>query len=231
MDGLPVNPLPTSPLDDPSPPARVAARRNTPPVGLAQVPQTLRGVEESVWELLQHGISDRFSALHTLTLGTVTEDGFPEQRIVVPRALDPASRVLRFNTDLRSPKFGQINANPRVAMTGYDACSKVALRMAGLAMTEVGTDHARTVWDRMRPMSRECYRVGLPPSSPVSSPDESPLQDVSEADAFENFALVHVTLIRIEWLYLRHGGHMRAKLIWSQDAGPGTAPDATWLVA
>jgi hypothetical protein len=42
---------------------------------------------------------------------------------------------------------------------------------------------------------------------------------------------VHVTLIRIEWLYLRHGGHMRARLSWYEQGAPGAAPEATWLVA
>ena len=205
--------------------------RNTPPPGLPQVPRTLSGVEENAWQLLRRGIKDRRSAFHTLTLATVTADGVPEMRVVVLREIDRERRLLRFNTDLRTPKFTQLSANPRVALQGYDPRRKVALRLAGLARTETGTERVRSVWDGMKEMSRECYRVGQPPSTPIDAPDASPLHGFSEAEAFGNFALVDVTLTRLEWLYLRHGGHMRARLDWPDDAEPGSAPEATWLVA
>ncbi|MEM8877759.1 MAG: pyridoxamine 5'-phosphate oxidase family protein [Pseudomonadota bacterium] len=205
--------------------------RNTPPPGLPQVPRTLSGVEESAWQLLRRGTKDRRSAFHTLTLATVASEGLPEMRVVVLREVDRERRLLRFNTDLRTPKFAELTANPRVAIQGYDPRRKVALRLAGIARTEAGTERVQAVWDGMKDMSRECYRVGQSPSTPIPSPEESPLHGLSEEEAFANFALVDVVLTRLEWLYLRHGGHMRARVTWPDDAAPGSAPDATWLVA
>jgi pyridoxamine 5'-phosphate oxidase len=212
-------------------PELLTRRRNAPPPGLPQVPRTLSGVEENAWQLLRKGVKDRRSAFHTLTLATVTDDSVPDLRVVTLREVDRGRRLLRFNTDLRAPKFRQMTSNPHIALQGYDPRRKVALRIAGIARTEAGTDRVRQVWNDMKDMSRECYRVGQPPSTPILSPDDSPLHTFSEEEAYANFALVDVALTRIEWLYLKHGGHMRARLDWPADAPENSAPEATWLVA
>ena len=47
-------------------------------------------------------------------------DGAPKVRTVVIRSLDETNGLIRFNTDLRSRKAAEIDADSRVTLLGYD---------------------------------------------------------------------------------------------------------------
>jgi pyridoxine/pyridoxamine 5'-phosphate oxidase len=183
------------------------------------------------WRLLEAGAAERGSPFHTPALVTVAADGAPAARTVVLRAADPAARALRCHTDLRSAKVPQIVAEPRVALLFYDAGRKIQLRVSGVARLHSGDDTARAVWARLPDGSRRTYLVappGRPSPEPTSgmpsAPEEGGSSEEDTEPGFANFAVLHIDVQRIEWLYLAARGHRRAVFTW-----PGGTLSATWL--
>ncbi len=117
--------------------------------------ETLR----EAWRLLERGVTERRSPFHTPALASVREDGSPSIRTLVLRAVDRDTRTLRFHTDVRSGKFREITAQPRVALHFYDPTRKVQMRVDGRARLHKGDAIAAAAWRATRPFSRACYRV------------------------------------------------------------------------
>jgi hypothetical protein len=160
--------------------------------------------------------------MHTPAVATTGLDGRPQVRTVVLRGLDVASRSLRFHTDRRSGKFGELSADPRIAVLGYDAGRKVQLRIGGVATLHADSDVAERAWAGSRPMSMMCYRQARSPGSALFT---AQIDDATLPDGRENFTVVVVTITEVEWLYLAAQGHRRARFTW----GPDEALSATWL--
>lgn len=174
------------------------------------VPGTLDGVLDRVWSLLEDGAANRHSAFHTPTIATTGDDGFPRSRTVILREAHRDENRLRFNTDLRAPKYAQMQVNPDIALHVYDAIQKTQVRVTGSVTLSAGDARSRSVWDAMQNMSRECYRLGCAPGSQMGDPAGVPRDTLDNAEAYANFAVADVAVKTIDWLYLRHDGHMRA---------------------
>ncbi len=167
----------------------------------------LAEVIEQVWSELGRGAGEARHPFHTPALAT-TEMGVPAVRTVVLRAADAETGSLACHTDLRSPKVPQLLANPEVAWLFYDREQKVQLRLAGEASLHHRDALANSRWERSRPRSRACYRQDLAPGAPADSEPCTPWQ---AEQGFANFAVVKCSIREIDWLYLRAGGHLRAR--------------------
>lgn len=178
------------------------------------------------WRLLRRGATDRHSAFHTPTVATLGRDGAPSLRTVVLRAADTDARLLRFHTDVRSSKFAEIEAAPRVAMHFYDAAKKIQLRVDGIASLHRDDQVASQAWEATRPFSRLCYQSELAPGTVVDRPRASQTDASTEISALarDNFAAVCISIRAIEWLYLAAHGHRRARFTWQVDRR-----QAVWL--
>ncbi len=178
------------------------------------------------WRLLVQGARDRRAAFHTPVVASLRGDGRPGVRTVVLRAVDPDLRVLRFHTDRRSTKHGEIAADPRVAMLFYDPAAKVQICIDGLAARHASDEIADLAWRQTKPMSRACYRVSPGPGTLIEDPSAAIGGDAGDGEAGrENFAAITVAIDAVEWLYLAARGHRRARFRWD-----GQALSATWLV-
>ena len=176
----------------------------------------LADVIDSAWRLLGRGSADRRSPLHTPVVASAG-DGGPDARVMVLRAADRASATLRFHTDARSPKCAALDG-AAVAVLGYHPGEAVQLRLRGRArVVRTGADVDR-IWAQSTPFARRCYLVenapgtvlaapasGLPAGVEGRAPEEAKL-----VAARENFALVMVDVMEIDWLHLAQGGHRRA---------------------
>ncbi|MEM6382361.1 MAG: pyridoxamine 5'-phosphate oxidase family protein [Pseudomonadota bacterium] len=177
--------------------------------------------------LLSRGVKDRRSAFHTLTVATANADGSIEQRTVVNRGFDRTNRTLRFHTDTRAPKLAQLRDNPRASVHIYDARAKIQVRLAAVARVHLDTELHQTAWDATRPFSRECYRVVATPGTKVPSPEDLAFLAADDPDAGKNhFAAVTLQIHSLEWLYLAHQGHRRAKFAWDKEG----QLSSSWLV-
>lgn len=185
----------------------------------------LEGTRLEAWKLLTRGVADRRSPFHTPTIATVGLDGAPRMRTVVLRAAEPSARLLRFHTDARSGKVAEIARDPRVGVHVYDARSKIQLRLDGIARVHPWpAQRAQAAWDASRPQSRACYAQALAPAAVIAAPHEG---EARAGEGVENFNIVEVEVNAIEWLYLFHAGHRRARFVWESENTqnhPGGAP-------
>ncbi|WP_198372559.1 pyridoxamine 5'-phosphate oxidase family protein [Roseomonas rosulenta] len=178
-------------------------------------PATPQDALADAFRLLSRGVADRRSPFHTPTLATRGLDGAPDLRTVVLRGFDPATRLLRIHTDRRSAKAGEIAADPRAALHGYDAAAQVQIRIAGVASLHLDDATADAAWAASREMSRMCYATPHAPGAPVEEPPPAP-QDAAAGRA--NFAAVTLRIDALDWLLLAAAGHRRARFAWD-DAG------------
>ena len=154
-------------------------------------------------------------------------------RVVVLRAADRDARRLRFHTDARSAKAEELRAQQRVELLFYDPAANLQLRARGDARVERHGPDADAAWAATRLFGRRCYmapeRPGADADRPASGLPEhlegrEPTLAESEAGR-ANFAVVLVTLERLEWLHLAHTGHRRGVLTWD-----GAGWGGRWLL-
>lgn len=179
----------------------------------------------AAWDALCRGAADRRSAFHTPVAATRGLDDQPQARTVVLRAADSSARTLRFHTDRRSPKYAELERDARIQLLFYDAAAKLQIRAPGRAVLHTAGDLADRAWAQSRPFSRACYAQHAAPGSSTGSPLAAPVQEDPE-DGRSVFVAVEVRLNALEWLWLDHAGHRRARHGWN-DAGESIV--ATWL--
>ncbi len=157
---------------------------------------------------------DRKSAMHTPAVITSDIDA----RTMVLREFDAAAWTLRFHTDTRAPKAAAIQADPRVAVLFYDKGAKIQIRVRGTAAILRDAPITQSAWDSGSNFARRCYMgdgPGTPSPEPTSGlPAEFEGVEPSDAQlipARANFAVLLVTMQEIDWLYLAHTGHVRAR--------------------
>jgi pyridoxamine 5'-phosphate oxidase len=197
------------------------------------LPEDLDAILSDIWTRWGRGAADRRSAFHTPVVGSVSDDGTPDQRVMVLRKANRASDSLRFHTDIRSTKARQIAAQNMVSVLGYDPGAKVQIRANGSATLIQSGPLADAAWAATSPSGRRSYLTTLPPGTasdsatsglPVAFEQAVPTLSESEAGR-DNFAIVVVTLDRLEWLHLASTGHRRAAFTLDENVWTGA-----WLI-
>ncbi|MEO0590623.1 MAG: pyridoxamine 5'-phosphate oxidase family protein [Pseudomonadota bacterium] len=157
---------------------------------------------------------DRKSPMHTPAVITSDVDA----RTMVLREFDSQAWTLRFHTDTRAPKVAPIEADPRIAVLFYDKGAKIQIRVRGTAEILRDAPVTDAAWDAGSNFARRCYMgegpgaasqaptSGLPPKLEGVEPSDEQLEP-----ARANFAVLLVTLRELDWLYLAHTGHARAR--------------------
>jgi pyridoxamine 5'-phosphate oxidase len=187
------------------------------------------------WDLIEPGASKRSSAAHTPVVGTVDGDGVPQLRVMVLREADRNMRRLRFHTDLRSTKIGEIALNSNASVLMYDAGERLQLRLGGKAILATDPEAVNIAWSGSTPFARRCYMSEMAPATPSEGPTSGLPQwiegrqpdEAQLSDARENFALLLFEVHSIEWLFLANMGHRRARWDWQDENSSWTG---RWLV-
>lgn len=180
---------------------------------------------------LNRAAQSRKSPMHVPVVGTADGD----LRMMVLRACDPGIGLLRFHTDARSPKARLIGELGAASVLAFDAAAKVQLRLRGPARIEMAGPAADAAWAASTAFARRCYLAvgapgspapaptsGLPPEVEGICPDEDQL-----LAARENFSVLLIEPITLDWLYLAHDGHRRAQFT---RAAPGQDWQGTWVI-
>jgi pyridoxamine 5'-phosphate oxidase len=177
------------------------------------------------WALLARGVADRRSPFHAPTVASLGLDGRPRARVLILRGCDVAAGTLRFNTDRRTEKFAELGRDPRVSLTGYDAGAKIQIRVEGLASLHTDDVVADAAWQASRQFSRICYGTAPAPGTLLGEGGDFalPSEDAEITAGRANFSTVVITVQTLEWLYLAHAGHRRARF----DVAAGD--DGVWL--
>lgn len=180
---------------------------------------------------LQQAARDRRSAMHMPVVGT--SDG--DLRMMVLRACDPDFAALRFHTDARSPKAGIIGQGDLVSLLAFDPEAKIQIRARGIGRIETSGPVADAAWADASEYARRCYMAEAGPGTPSAEP-VSGLPAAVEGirpsyeqllPARENFAVLLISLTSLDWLYLAHNGHRRAKFSRGE---PGQPWQGTWVI-
>jgi 3-hydroxyisobutyrate dehydrogenase len=194
----------------------------------------LSEIPGAAWAMLRRAVKDRKHAFRTPVLCTVdADDGSPRARTVVLRHADPEGLVLRCHTDRRAGKIEQIGREPMVAWLFYDAKARVQLRIRARARVHLEGEVFEEAWARTALMSRRCYLAPSVPGVSAEGPSANLPEDLLECEPdFErseegrvNFAAIETRVIEMDWLYLRHSGHVRAGFVWGED---GKMSRAEW---
>jgi pyridoxamine 5'-phosphate oxidase len=171
------------------------------------------------WQLLVRGAADRRSPLHTPVVATCDARGAPDARVMVLREARQSDAQLRFHTDSRSDKAQRIGSGAPVSVLAYHPNEHIQLRLAGTGRIDTSSDARMQAWDRTSLYGKRCYLGAVGPGGSSDMPTsglptelegiEPPLERTLPGLA--NFALLWVDIQSIEWLFLAHVGHRRAR--------------------
>jgi pyridoxamine 5'-phosphate oxidase len=171
---------------------------------------------------LSQALKRRDDPFRCLMLANVDSSGQPLLRTVVMRAFDPDRRELSIHTDARSPKVQQLRADPRAAISGYDAERGLQVRLLGTVLVHHNDAVTAERWAALAPMSQAPYAESRAASTPLDAPFEN-ASTLPTTDAMQNMAVLVFAFHGIEVLKLTHAGHARLRI----DFTP--APRAQWL--
>lgn len=191
----------------------------------------LDDVLNDVTERLQRAARDRRSAMHMPVVGT--HDG--DLHMMVLRACDPDFAQVRFHTDARSHKVGTIGTGAPVSLLAFDSEAKVQIRARGMGRIETAGPVVDAAWARADAYARRCYLAEAGPGTAIALPASglpAAIEGIRPNEeqlvpARENFAVLLVALTSLDWLYLAHNGHRRAKF---SRGGPGQPWQGTWVI-
>jgi pyridoxamine 5'-phosphate oxidase len=176
------------------------------------------------WRLLARGTADRRAGFHTMTAATIGLDGRPRARTVILRGVDPLSRTLRFHCDRRTEKFTELSEDPRIALHGYDADTRIQLRIEGRAALHTDDAIAEEAWGRSPSSSRANYGTMPAPGTIIRTGGDYSTTPVGKAAGRDDFCAVLVRIDCLEFLHLAPEGHRRARFRWESGR-----VEATWL--
>lgn len=187
--------------------------------------EDLAAVRQAAFALLAEGVNDRRAAANRPALATAGAGGSPQVRTVVVRAFDPDARTLQIHADRRSGKIAELRVNPNAVLHVYDAARDVQLRLACQVSVHCGGPLHDRAWSAKPQSSRAYYTVTATPGQPIQSPAEGGFSTGHDDKGKENFAVLEVRIMTLEWLYIGPGGHRRARFDWTEGTCHGD-----WLV-
>ncbi len=158
---------------------------------------------------------------------------------MIVRDFEHSARSMTFFTDVRIPKISQIRNDARVSLLFYDPEEKNQMRIEGHAQTVAGGEPTRIAWDALPVPARRDYMADQAPAFVSSIPtsglpeefDHTNVDLASTEHAYENFAIMAVKFVTLDWLFLADSGNRRARHEWSKDETPFRKPcRSAWLV-
>lgn len=193
--------------------------------------QSLLSIEADSWKRIEEGCTTHKHDFHTPVIATVS-DGIPTLRTVVLRKVWTAERKLAFHTDVRSKKIKQLGVNDAIGWLFYSSKDRIQIKLNGSVSIENNSVTTKESWQKTSCSSRKCYLAEQAPG--VVSPfftsglppvfeQRDPTPDESE-DGYKNFAVVITQVDSMEWLWLHHKGHRRARFDYT-----GSALQSQWL--
>lgn len=192
--------------------------------------ETLDEIREDIKRRLIRAGKDRRAAMHTPVVGTADAD----VRVMVLREFESAQWTLRFHTDARSPKCVAVGEGGAVGVLFYDPGAKLQIRARGIGRVVRDGAKVDAAWAASSEYARRCYLAVAAPGAAVDAAT-SGLPEAVEGvrpdaemllPARENFALLMVELQALDWLYLAHDGHRRARF----SRGDGEEWQGCWAV-
>ena len=190
----------------------------------------LAAILADLWDRLEDAATRAKPAFHLPTLCTADAAG-PTGRVVVLRYADRSDGpgTVGCHTDLRSPKVRELRADPRCAWVFYDRAAGLQVRLHGEAAVLTDGPDIDAAWAATAPSARRCYLAPSAPGTPGDEPDANVPPEFARRDptASEsapgraNFAVIRTAAESVDWLWLHHAGHRRARFARAPDGWVG----------
>jgi pyridoxamine 5'-phosphate oxidase len=200
-------------------------KENEERISINDISYNLSDLEKDCWSHLVTGAQKSRHPFHTPSVASFSKEGISLRTVVLRKAI-AETHELRFHTDIRSPKWEELDLIPSISALFYDASARIQLRVKGKATCHVTNDLTREAWEKTTMSSRKCYLTEFSPSSLVASPT-SGLTEAIEQEKFtlsesevgyQNFGIVSIHVESIDWLWLNHAGHRRAFFDYKNDS-------------
>lgn len=198
----------------------------------ATADESLDNLWKEIWSSLDQGADSATNPFGTPVLSSGEKDRI-DSRIVILRKADNKKRVLICHSDVRAKKVQQFKQSPTGSWLFWHAEERIQIRMRTHCTIHHLDEVAKAVWEELSPSSKTNYSVSRHPGEEISSPEigtaaydrnMSPAPE-TEANWFQQFAVIVSKVKEIEWLCLSRAGHRRARFIVS-DQGV----DKAWIV-
>jgi pyridoxamine 5'-phosphate oxidase len=176
-----------------------------------RVTDVFAGIDAEAWHLLEQGASDPQSGFHYVSLCTVGRTGLAQARTVVLRRVDAAERLLEIHTDVRSPKWAELAAEPQATVLGFCNTSRVQLRLQGSTeLFSPKTDVSQNAWKGLSASTRATY-TGGPPGDDLAFPSTATeVQGDGEEAGKNNFGVIRFRANLLDWFKLQRSDNRRA---------------------
>ena len=193
---------------------------------------TLDGVLNETWAMLERGATHLKDPFHRAVLGTVGNHG-SSLRMVILRGFVNEERVLICHSDARAAKAREIENSDNISWLFYHPKKKIQLRVDGRATLHTQDKIADEHWAETGIAARFNYGTIEPPGTAIEHPS-SGLPDfmiqkvpsvVKSESVRKNFVVISGTIDSMDWLKLGVFGHRRARFNWDENG-----LKATWLV-
>jgi len=134
---------------------------------------TLDDIRSRLWNCLAAAARDDQHPFNAMQAATSGLDGAPNLRTIALRRVSEADNVVAFNTDLRSPKVGELTREPRIALVGTDAGRQVQIRLFGEARIVRDGPARIDAWNGSADHDLVQYRTLLAPGTPLGEPGDA----------------------------------------------------------
>jgi hypothetical protein len=191
---------------------------------IAFPPTDLLQIEREVWTELSRAAYMPAHEWRRMVMSTLADDGWPDSRLMVVRECQPEERRLLIYTDARSLKARQLQADGRATLVAWSSTLGWQLRMRCHIEVITSGLSVASRWARIRltPAAQD-YLFPVAPGSDLSemppAPDDWGDAPSAAMDAYphpntvahHHFAVLSVTVQRLDWLALTAQGHRRAR--------------------
>jgi pyridoxamine 5'-phosphate oxidase len=186
----------------------------------------LWGSFDHAWDRIEAAVKERETAFHTPVVASLGADGAPRMRVMVLRAADRRTGLLRLHTDQRSAKAREFAADDRGGLLFYDAPAKLQLRLTAKCWIETESPEADRAWEATTLFGKRCYLGPIGPGAEAGAPTSGLPADVEGRQPTKaqtepgrgQFAVLRAEVFALEWLFLAQQGHRRA-LFKRQETG------------
>lgn len=202
----------------------------------------LQKTNTEAWSILGAAVKDPENPFRYLTLGTVADGATPRARLLVLRNVVTREHRLEFHTDIRSPKWRELEINARATVLGFDPGQRLQLRLEGTAILHGPEyDKNRLAWAALSSWTQKTYRGG-PPGDPLATgetgtpdtdtpdtgtPDNGGKTHARTGHGRDRFGVVVFQARSLDWFQLERANNRRALFTYGD---PGTEPAAAWVM-
>ncbi len=196
----------------------------------------LAKLRETVWRELANATGDTNQPWFLGSFGSLGESS-PEIRTLVLRRVEVGSRSLIWHSDVRSPKFSQLERAGETSVHFWTPTHRVQLVVRGESQTLSSGELVDQEWKSSQLTSRRAYLGKMPPGAKadamtVNFPTEfetRPPTDAESQAGKENFGVISTVVQEMDLLILRQTGNVRAMYRWNDHDLANQQWEETWI--